>query len=815
MELRQLTGLEVSDENLRETIQRLSYFSAPGAQDYREALFGHLAINALAKFDPGGKTPGEIRNKITELTGLNLDLEYVRATLCTLVQSNDDVYCTENDPNHPMARFGLEAKAISDVNSKFKDQVNFEEVVLSDWIEEVRETHAEITDSELDSLVEDLNAFSYRIYAQHSAESAALLAHNRQEVTDSLNRFDDMSLDEILPERSEKLEAIRSVELPNFFRNGSVERKRYIAQQMNQFFILYMMQLDPTGAALLAEHIEGGHIYLDTNVLFNLFGLNGRELQEATRRLIELSRGLNYRPLVTIRTVEEYRTKIRSEIQKSFYYPEFRHSGIAQAALRMVNTRDSERLYWEQASKAGAYVDPREILEPFKYVDDFLREYDIEVEESEILKVMENEEEVQSEISLLRRTLPGYLPTHEDIPEHDAIHRLFILRLRAGHETDKPLDEKYWFLTTDSKLPVYDRRARPRQRLQVPFCVMTSQWMQLLYPYRSTVPGFDETLATVLDSPLFRAFPSPSADLIHAIISEINRFETIPPRIVTKMITDQAFLRNFQEATTEARRTDLVETYVLEEIAEVENELEAFEKRDLEQQSKIEELSVQLQDSQAKLAELKDELESSTKDSRDLARKVADYEIQNRQIRELLKQAQDEQSVLQRERDQFRERIQRLERTLDEKEQQQQRFKEEIRGLEENFSSKLHAQGETQDAWRRTVTKTGLCMLVVIAVAALFVADNPLNRTGDERWFAATYIVTGLVSIQAVILYGMWPRGTRQIVGYSVLALVNVAALAIVYSKPFGVNLPDAIAWISLLLTAFGTAFAVWSHQKK
>ena len=172
-------------------------------------------------------------------------------------------------------------------------------------------------------------------------------------------------------------------------------------------------------------------------------------------------------------------------------------------------------------------------MRPYQYCEDLLAEHDIEIETEVSSRLAANEQQIAEETSLLKSCLDLNW-RFEEIPEHDAFHRLLILRLREGHEEKSPLETVYWFLTMDTKLRLYDRIARKRQKLNVPFCALTSQWMQMLYPYRSTVEGFEETLAESLDSPYFRLFPSPPVELIHEIVTRMHMYVDIPESIVDK-----------------------------------------------------------------------------------------------------------------------------------------------------------------------------------------------------------------------------------------------------------------------------------------
>ena len=93
------------------------------------------------------------------------------------------------------------------------------------------------------------------------------------------------------------------------------------------------MQLDPQCARLVKKTaITGGTVFLDTNILYCLFGLHGPDLQIQPRGYFRLSRGLGYTPVVSPRTVEEYKRSVSKTGAAFSNYPAVTPD-LAQAAL--------------------------------------------------------------------------------------------------------------------------------------------------------------------------------------------------------------------------------------------------------------------------------------------------------------------------------------------------------------------------------------------------------------------------------------------------------------------------------------------------
>ncbi|MCA9925600.1 MAG: hypothetical protein KC421_24685 [Anaerolineales bacterium] len=801
MDVKKITGFGVSNEEfLRDTLRKLSFFSTDGAKGYREELMEHLIMNVLARFDPAGYSPGTIREKLREMVGFDVDYEQVKSICCRLVEKKK-AYAT-GDVVLPHTRFGIDSKKIKELTQKYKDQEAFEEKIVSDWCNELTSRYPKLTQEQISALVEDLQAFSLRLYSQHSVESAALYSGSNEYILKLLDDLDVTDLSDILPYRELEIHQIRSRELPNFFHTNSLERKQYIGQQLNQVFLLHMMQLDPAGAQKLAKEIEGGFLILDTNVLIRLFGLDGPELQEATIRLLDLSRGLKYIPLVTPKTIEEYKQKINSLMHNSRYYPRMNREE-AVAALTYAGVEELSQHYWRKAAIDGVHIDPASVYEPYLYVDPLLKEYGVEKETEVASLLADDDKQIAVETSLLKSALDRDWK-FDAIPEHDAFHRLLILRLRGGHEEKSPLETVYWFLTSDTKLRKYDRIARSKQRLNIPFCVLTSQWMQLLYPYRSMVDGFEATIAETLDSPLFRLFPSPTADLIHEIVSHMHKYESLPESVVTKAIADHAFVKSFADEISEEQKQELVEEYILGELGELETQLRAAQDRENELKIQLEEIDFKLQESSTSFDEVMNQFQNSENRRIELEEKIEQITKQSETLTTQLIRSKEQQDKI-----------------LAEKLHSQEIFEGQVKKLEQKFSDQVllgQKQLEQQRAWKIQTTKVIFIALIWIGVAALFVATNPFQRDDDLRWLGLTYPVVALVISQFILAYGHWPSQLHAKLLFVFLAGVNVVALSIAILKPFGMDIDDSLTWgmsIASLLTGLFEMFAFQNSDHK
>ncbi len=542
-----------------------------GSRKYSREFIEHVSLYSLAQLPSGSRSLNEIYKVLREELDLPLELENVLGALRSL-EEKGKIYVPPSVTSDADVRFGLTPESTNELRDNVKAQEEFEQSILVEWEDYLHSKYEYLTDEDLGSLKEDLSTFSFHLYTMHSAESVAMIVGEESATNTVIEAFDSITLNDILPKRDKALGEIRSIELPKFFIQASEKRKLYIANHLNPIFALHMIQLDKDNAKLVSEKYLGGTIYLDTNVLFRLFGLDGAELQSATRRLISLSRGLNFKIAVSPMTVQEYNTTLQKRGHNARGIPPIPLQ-VAQTALETTYTRNMDTALWQKSIDTGGRLSPHEYFHLFSDIDALLNQYDISIISKGHDFILSNDKELTKEMGRLVNSLrwKNYNP---DIIRHDAYHRLLILHLRQGYEADLPLKTNNWFLTTDTKLATYDHRVRKSENiknntnLNIPFCVATSNWMQMLSPYRGAVEGFELAQVEQLDSPLFRIFPSPNTNVVNSIITRMTAMDQFGSEVTAHMIAKDAFRREFANAQSKSEQDVIYEKHVNSELFE-------------------------------------------------------------------------------------------------------------------------------------------------------------------------------------------------------------------------------------------------------
>lgn len=793
--LNSLTLAVDQQESLREAARKLCYFAAEGSQSYVNDLLEHLVKHGLADLPPGARRPQEILERIATFARIRLEYEQVLSALGRLVEKKV-VILVDGDAG-TNARFALPVETISGLKEELREQRSFEQQVLQAWLHDVRLRHPGLTNDDADALVADLTRFATRLYSLHSMESLALYYGEDEKIATLIEQVDSESLRDILPERSPALHEIRMFELPRFFRDMPLDRKRYIAKQLNPTFLLHMLQLDPSCAKLVSSQIQGGTLFLDTNFLYRLFGFHGAELQHAATRLLDLSRGLGYRPAVSPRTVQEYQRSIEQFKRRVNTLPPIQPE-VAEAALLIALEDDSNTQYWRTIREHKGQYSPEIHYALYRRVEPFLEQYSIDIDTRGEDFLHRNDDLLAQEESNLRQALPDWQPRHEGIVSHDAYHRLLILTLRDGKDPDSPLEAPFWLLTCDTKLVAYDRRARARNRnkLKTPYCVLTSHWMQLLSPFSAAVEGFDIIQAETLDSPLFRLFPSPSPEMIQDIIRRVTMSEKVPASAVAWMIANQAFVRAFAQAQDDSKREALIQDFYGQYIT-------GLEQGQHNLQQEVEQRDAQLQTLRADNEVLGKRIEALSTDQDALKTLVQQTEQQLNttlvQKHALTEQLQQVTGDLQSISDQARAteaRYQGEVTTLhQERTQDQARY--------DQLLAKLEADQREQQRELARQRKLMLVGLVWIGTLLILIGLQPWEWLGELRWLTLTILVVAATLTQ--IVTNSFRALHKALAG--VLVAIDAIALTIAILLPLGIPIPETWSMLVGAANILGAVF--------
>lgn len=227
--------------------------------------------------------------------------------------------------------------------------------------------------------------------------------------------------------------------------------------------------------------------------------------------------------------------------------------------------------YW------GSLADKKLTIEEFvaekSAVEDILKGLKIEIL-YKYQEEIENSDELKDEMSILINACGNHFNEH--IVEHDAFHRILIKKLRERKRYNFK-DAIAWFLTHDSKLPIYSKFAR-KGKDYLPFCLTTNQWIQLNRPFIARTKNeseYEESLLNLITQPFLRSIipQHPLQNAYEKVLGRLSRYKNMSPELASEITSDTHFMLSIGGIKESNNSYETVEKAVDEQIAKHNREL--------------------------------------------------------------------------------------------------------------------------------------------------------------------------------------------------------------------------------------------------
>ena len=528
-------------EDARKVAFKLAHFDPTTADDCGNQMLDYLVLDALATTGP--LLTSQVRDVISHIdTVFHLQFEAAEVgRSCARLASNDMVELQYGQRNS-ISGIQIEPQVAAQITGNVREIEALEDRVLAEWGEQLTARYSDypILLTRLDQCIENLKSFAARMFIKHGAESVALIYPERSKTREWLMDVERGLLDG-LPEIHADVDAILSVEIPRFFKRASIERRAYIANLFNASFFWHLIQVDEECSQLLSTVTAGQSLYLDNNVLYGLVGINGPDLMAATSGMLTLARRLGYDLRVTTKTVEEYHKSLEwqlSEYRERLPIP----SELARVAAEQLDEEDFLTSYWRALGQSRTTIE--EFVAEKRHIDVILD--GLEIAQTDILRGdIERSSQLQDEISLLDSITGGGL--NGNVIEHDAFHRVLLLRLR-GRPRYHIADSEAWFLTQDTKLPHYDRVARKGSN-ELPFCVTSEQWVQINRPLLPRTEDFERSFHVLVTQPFIRNLVTTASleSAYEKVLGRLARYKNMSPQLALGVTMDTHFMLTVTE----------------------------------------------------------------------------------------------------------------------------------------------------------------------------------------------------------------------------------------------------------------------------
>ena len=217
---------------------------------------------------------------------------------------------------------------------------------LEQWHKDILARWPSTSPDEIKTLDNVLERFLHAMVMQHGAEAALLMFP------------EDPAVDALLAAPDAKAQALEGLSprefcdraewaLSTFMRESTEAQRTYLSEMLNTAYFVSSLTLDPECGRLIKELTAGQRVYLDTNFVYRLLGVQGPRYVKSAEVILRATQAAGYVCAVTPWTVDEYRNSLERSKQYLERYP-IPPDEFATLAANMTSVEDFVTSYWRQ-----------------------------------------------------------------------------------------------------------------------------------------------------------------------------------------------------------------------------------------------------------------------------------------------------------------------------------------------------------------------------------------------------------------------------------------------------------------------------------
>lgn len=506
-----------------------------GGANAREAQ-EDLVLSCLAELGGASESAAALRDDIQAFASIDLHQAEVDRAAGQLIKDGR----IEQGAGGTLRLTQQEQVRLAEVAAESR---RVEEIALDQWRRYTAERWPRLSPDHLDMLVDQLGLYLLQVLRRHGVEATMLLYPEDTRTSELYEALESDGFD-FLPAVPPWMTEIRSAAFSQFIRNPSEEQRLFLGECLNTSYFLTLLSIDPEAAELVREVASGQWVYLDTNFIYRVLGVQGPRYVRAARTILETTKSVGYKLCVTPWTVAEFKYSLDRARKHVRRFP-IPASEYAELLADTTSDEDFVTAYWRAAGRG-----PLNINDFFAYwseVEVHLERHGIVVRSEGCNKVEARTESINDEMSVFGRAFHGgYRPP--EVIEHDVRHRLLIRQLR-GDGTRTFANGGYWFLTFDSVLPRYDHFAQAGEPSKsLPFCVAAGAWFQLIEAFRPKTDDMLQSLADLLASPYARYRRDVSKDTAQSVVSRVQMHEGADPELAARVMMNSFIMSEIEKA---------------------------------------------------------------------------------------------------------------------------------------------------------------------------------------------------------------------------------------------------------------------------
>ncbi len=431
----------------------------------------------------------------------------------------------------------------ADMQLKRLEEQSFRNRAILEWAEQ----NAVPLDEHSTEIFELVDKFVRSVFIRHGATSYSLIAGKQpieQFAIDSIEKETLERCDAGLVELVDgKLKRILSYP----FSENTIHYLRNNAKQATS----YLSGIMPTEyVKSLESRLSNLILYIDTNVVYRLLGLQGNERFVAVEKAIQFccEHGVDVR--VSAETYKELSKTIAYDAKTIINFPT--KSSLAATGYRLRSTDNYISEFWAETARTG--VSAQDFNQKYKNASLLLESKGIRVEPVSIDtdSLVYEAKRIYEKLS----RIDGKLDSSDDVIWHDAYNMAYV-KAQQKISVYTAIDTGCLFMTTDQSL-TFLQRTDDELKNSPALCISPSQMLQV-FSFSQPKDEYYDTFIQLFSSVAICYYKSDYENReIADIIGRLSQYQTIDDEIAIKILENQLLDSNYKNAQSNEEKEEIV-----------------------------------------------------------------------------------------------------------------------------------------------------------------------------------------------------------------------------------------------------------------
>ena len=437
-----------------------------------------------------------------------------------------------------------------------------EKRVKAEWKKEI-ETERPKFDFEL--LWECLRDFLTEVYRRNGLETLSLLDSS---VSSSWNDgvIEHVKIRKTLEACSRRYArkgevAVIIEEVSRFLEGAETKRERalFLGQIASGVFSFLSLRIPPEVSNSLRSGLQELIVFIDTNVLFSLFGLHGPTDRKAGEELLSAIKAGDLPIKLRYHEATEREFKITLAACRRSLLHLSCSSDISAAAVKASAVDGLELGYHKKNSESP--ITPEDYFLRYDDLEELAKALDIQIYRVSQLD-NEHRADLEADYRAFLERIRKEQPKQDDAIEHDCEILKTVRKRRKLRST--LFESGYVILSQDFTLYNFER-AYAKRHDSVPGVILPPQFMQLMRPFLTQKDDFDIAFANACMLPELREIDGQSEQAKKRMISLMSSVDGLGEKHVYKVLTNKALALRVS-AASEGEQNELVKAEIISQL---------------------------------------------------------------------------------------------------------------------------------------------------------------------------------------------------------------------------------------------------------